>query len=310
MIKKILQSKEIKNIISLFIFLILTTCISKSFFDYHKNIEEYKNSMNVNDSISGEEENDAFNMDNDYQNDNYAELRKYFLDTEMRKLEDILHIKLTEFSLTDKKIDDLIEISSIIDRFENDEILDLNDLKITKKLYEKMQNLIFFGDSQVSFMQGKVAQKYFYGIKCADLTYEYEKIDECLTENLTRVVLFNGYNIGSYKNTKDFIDDYYKIINKIHNFNPNIKIYITSLLPPTEEAILKDIKNGSISKLQNGALFNDALKKEFSENKTAKYIDTSFLVKKSYYQPDGIHFEAPFYKCYIPYVVYYVDFID
>ena len=305
--------QKLKNISALFLFIVFTICTIKYFFDYHKNIIEYKNNAILSETKTITNENSDYkgtipkNVTN-IENENYLELRKYFLDVEIDKLKKILHIELNNISLDDEKIDTLKEIYAIINRFENDEILDLNDLKITKKLYDKMKNLKFIGDSQVSFMQGKVDSAYFYGIKGADLKLEYEKVDECLTENIHTIVIFNGYNIGSYKNVDDYINDYYKLIDKIHNYNQNIKIYITSLLPATENAILKDIKNGSVSNLKNGPIFDNALKNEFSNNEKAKYIDTSFLVKPSYYQPDGIHFEAPFYKSYIPFVVYYICF--
>lgn len=87
-----------------------------------------------------------------------------------------------------------------------------------------------------------------------------------------------------------FIKAYEEQIDKLKAGLPEVKIYINSILPITEEAVKETPSLGDYP------AFNQALE-EMCREKGYTYIDTGFLVedKKDIYEPDGIHVTNSYY---------------
>ena len=154
-------------------------------------------------------------------------------------------------------------------------------------------------------------KNYMYSIGGANLKKQYNDIDKILNENLEVVVFFNGYNIAHYKDADEYVEDYKLIIKKIHEYNKDIKVFITSLLPARENVVLEDLKStGAKYNYYNGPTFDKKLKETFNDIEEAVYIDTNWaIIEKFYDSVDGVHFVPEFYWSYIPYVVSYVYFV-
>lgn len=178
---------------------------------------------------------------------------------------------------------------------------------------ELLNGIMFYGDSQVGVMRAynNKLKNYMYSIGGANLKKQYNDIDKILNENLEVVVFFNGYNIANYKDADEYVEDYKLIIKKIHEYNKDIKVFITSLLPARENVVIEDLKStGAKYNYYNGPTFDKKLKETFNDIEEAVYIDTNWaIIEKFYDSVDGVHFVPEFYWSYMPYVVSYVYFV-
>lgn len=123
-------------------------------------------------------------------------------------------------------------------------------------------------------------------------------IDEALERNPKKLIFLKGLNdAGYYRDVNEFIYHYEILINDILERRPDIKIYICSVLPPSEE-LLKS--NGSLATwdIQNHAC------KDMCERKGINYVDTLFLFEENaeMRNPDGMHYTIQYYDKWLQYM--------
>ena len=137
-----------------------------------------------------------------------------------------------------------------------------------------------------------------------------EKIDDETRldpKQFKNIVFWNGYNIKYLKDSKHIIDEYNRLIEKIHKKNPECKVYICSLLPATKQKIEEDLEAGAPHNIYKGIEYDSALKEHFKD----QYINTKVFIKnEGDYTSDGVHMQNDFYKRMIPYVGFYVNIME
>lgn len=167
---------------------------------------------------------------------------------------------------------------------------DSNVLKIKRLKYLPKNNIFPFGAEMLKAI-----------IKKAD---DYKYID---VRNFDYAVIWIGYNIKYIENKEHFINEYNRLIEKLKKQNPNIKVYVCSLLPATKEKIDEDIANGAIHNFYKGVEYDAKLSEYFNEN----YINTKVFIKDNTdYTSDGFHMQTTFYDRMIPYVGFYINFME
>lgn len=186
--------------------------------------------------------------------------------------------------------------------------------ELIQRINEK--GLKFLGDSQISVF-GAYAKDInkvlncFLSFKGKNIDEECAHIEEFLTPDIKMIVFFNGCNIAPYDTGEKYVNSYKKMIEKVHSYNPEIKIFITSLLPATPEAIKENINEGDKNKYYNTPMLDMALRKEFRfNNKEAMYIETKWIPDGYIYNKDGLHFRPELYYSYLPYVLDFIEFFS
>ena len=167
---------------------------------------------------------------------------------------------------------------------------DSNVLKLLTLKLIKGQNVVSFGASRLEEFIEKMEDE--------------SRID---VKNFKNIVFWNGYNIKYIENSEHLISDYNKLIDRIHEKNPDCKVYICSLLPAKKEKIEEDLAAGAPHNIYKGMEYDNALKDYFKDN----YINTKFFINGEWdYTADGFHLQNDFYKRMIPYVGFYVNFME
>ena len=167
---------------------------------------------------------------------------------------------------------------------------DSNVLKIRRLKYLPQKNIFPFGAEMLKDI-----------IKKAD---DYNNID---VREFDIAVIWIGYNIKYIENSEHLISEYNRLIEKLKKQNPDIKVYACSLLPATKAKIDEDIANGSIHNFYRGTEYDASLKEYFKD----QYIDTKVFIRGlEDYTGDGFHMHTFFYDRMIPYVGFYINFME
>lgn len=176
-------------------------------------------------------------------------------------------------------------------------------------LYKK---ICFIGDSNVLKIRrlGYLPRKNIYPFGAEMLKDIIAKADNFKSIDVRKfdcAVIWIGYNIKYIENSEHFISEYNRLIEKLKNQNPDIKVYVCSLLPATKAKIDEDIANGAIHNFYKGVEYDAALKEHFDE----EYINTKVFIKSDGdYTGDGFHMQPHFYDKMIPYVGFYINFMN
>lgn len=120
-------------------------------------------------------------------------------------------------------------------------------------------------------------------------------VSEAVNLSPNNIFLTYGMNdLQLFGNSKEFINKYELLIKDIKSKLPSSKIYVTSIIPTTQEAIVKE------PKFKNVESFNKALE-EMCKDLNIKFIDINDSIGSgnNLYEPDGIHFKAKFYDGYL-----------
>ena len=167
---------------------------------------------------------------------------------------------------------------------------DSNVLKILTLKLIRGQNVVSFGASRLEEFAEKMEDE--------------SRID---VRQFKNIVFWNGYNIKYIENSNHLISDYDKLIEKIHEKNPYCNVYICSLLPAKKSKIEEDLVAGSPHNIYKGVEYDNALKEYYKDN----YINIKFFINdENDYTSDGFHMQNDFYKRMIPYVAFYVNFME
>ena len=162
---------------------------------------------------------------------------------------------------------------------------------------------VIVGDSNVRhFDYYKVLEKeHYYCFPGKNIEYQTEHVSDFVDENTKKIIFWNGYNIALYNTAEDYINVYQKLFDAVKEVNPNVDIYVCSLMPATPEAIERDKVAERMCHMYRGKEYDLALKEHFKD----KYIDTKFIGKREFYGSDGVHFLPRYYYMLVPYLAYY-----
>ena len=161
------------------------------------------------------------------------------------------------------------------------------------------------GDSKVRhFDYYQVLEtEYYYPLAGKSIDYQSEHVKDYVDDDTKRIVFWNGYNIANYKDAEEYVAIYQNLVDSVKAVNPDIEVYICSLMPATQAAIENDFKGDIVHNIYRGKEYDEAIKKHFGN----QYIDIKFMGKEKYYGNDGIHFMPQFYYMLVPYLAYYLS---
>ena len=146
--------------------------------------------------------------------------------------------------------------------------------------------------------------KYTGYMRGKSLSEQVDLVSEVLDGDEKNIVLWNGYNIKYYEDSREYLDDYENLIDKISSINKNCKIYVCSLLPAKKSKIEEDLKSDFVHNIYRGSEFDAALHKHFG----IRYIDCKdFLYTEDFYQQDGVHLNSTYMKMLVSYVAFYIN---
>ena len=170
--------------------------------------------------------------------------------------------------------------------------------------------VFYFGDSNIKqFDIFNMIEKEKYDYFVSDVFTQAKEIKSYLNEDIKNIFIFNGYNIKYFDNETSYVSAYKKLADAIHEYNEDIKVYILSLLPATENAISEDLQAPFTHNIINGVPFDTAIKNAFI-GEEAYYIDTKWILKPELYVGDGIHVRKLFYQIMVPYTVYWTKLYE
>ncbi|WMJ80152.1 GDSL-type esterase/lipase family protein [Clostridium sp. MB40-C1] len=165
-----------------------------------------------------------------------------------------------------------------------------------------LKDAIFFGDSiteSLSFYE-LLDESQVVGIKGLNVFKAEKQIDKLVQSNPKKLFILLGSNdVESGMDSKQFAQNYKKLMETIKFKMPDCKVYIQSILPVTEKVKQKQ-PNFSDLRINE---FNDVLKK-IAKDKNLEFINLLPVLegKSSLYEPDGIHFKTGFYDLWIDYL--------
>lgn len=145
--------------------------------------------------------------------------------------------------------------------------------------------------------------EFYYPLAGKSIDYQSEHVKDYVDDDTKRIVFWNGYNIANYKDAEEYVMTYQNLVDSVKAVNPDIEVYICSLMPATQAAIETDFKGDIVHNIYRGKEYDEAIKKHFGNN----YIDIKFMGKEKYYGNDGIHFMPQFYYMLVPYLAYYLS---
>ena len=187
---------------------------------------------------------------------------------------------------------DLKAISNDIEAIEYQLMLDKME---SRPLSQRFKNAVVVGDSMVEALSAYqvLPKKSVAGSIGKRADNIYEQVDIALKRKPKHLFLCLGLNdISSFrKYVNMFKDNYQALIDYIKDKDPQIKIYINSMIPLPKNTI----KNHKEFKYIDE--YNTALKQLCKENKL-QYIDNTSLIdlKKNQFESDGIHPKYDYFK--------------
>ena len=105
-------------------------------------------------------------------------------------------------------------------------------------------------------------------------------------------IIFLSYGINELAETgndaETFAEEYETFIGKLREAVPDAHIFVNSIFPVLAQALEEEPRYEEI------AGYNTALE-EMCGRLQVGFIDNSSIAEESYYEPDGIHFQAGFY---------------
>ncbi len=292
-----MKSNIFKNIIAVVAFLTFVSFLAYKYSENYKiSINLKKNSSLVEEVVNepiDEEQKTAIDFDT-LLKDNEGLLDPYY-NVDNINLERILRAKdtpnkekliklLNRFAVSDLK--------EIIGDERRDYIKQYNGMKIV-------------GDSNVRhFDYYQVLEtEYYYPLAGKSIDYQSEHVKDYIDADTKKIVFWNGYNIANYKDAEEYVAIYQNLVDSVKAVNPDIEVYICSLMPATQAAIENDFKGDIVHNIYRGREYDEAIKKHFGN----QYIDIKFMGKEKYYGNDGIHFMPQFYYMLVPYLAYYLS---
>ena len=316
------MSSKTKNLISLFAF-ILFVAIGCIIFVYRYRLKVRANEIvtmyndnqstddeNINDSDNSDEAADQKNLDssnildddieakllkNSYDDFGFLDVSSFYEKEEIRKNNEKIFIEYEKYKKSIKN-NDTVPYYVIDTEYVNELyskacfIGDSNVLKIRRLKYLPEKNVFPFGAETLESIIGKADNSAVINV-----------------EKFKYAIVWIGYNIKYIENSDHIINEFNRITEKLKKQNEDIKVYMCSILPATKEKIDEDLANGAIHNFYRGPEYDSALKEHFKD----LYIDTKIFINgPKDYTSDGFHMQTTFYDKMIPYVGFYVNFMQ
>ena len=234
----------------------------------------------------------------------------------------IFNIIFFKITILNVKSNDFIDVSYGLEILENIEKTDISDIqneireKERKKfLFENRKNIPYrqrFQDSIVigdSIAEGLLSynilsQENIIAKKGLVASKANELVEKAIEKNPENIFMLIGMNdLQYYKgDCEKFINNYSNLVDKIKTKNPNINVYINSILPVNIKAIEKNPYLNMLSE------FNESLK-IMCQQKEIIYIDNNSIINSNddIYQNDGIHLKYSFYPLWAENMALYSD---
>ena len=160
----------------------------------------------------------------------------------------------------------------------------------------RLSDTVFVGDSitQALITDGVLPESLVFYKRGVILREIGPTLDRALSTYPANVVFLKGLNDCDAEEPDSFIQRYTDWMAYIREKLPNAKIYICSLLPPSNAlgAVRPD--------LARSPLYDDALQ-AWCPGAGVTYIDLHWLVYQHLYLSDGIHFTKSFYQLFLRY---------
>lgn len=292
-----MKSNVFKNLIAVVAFLVFV------FFLAYKYVENYKINFSLKNNKASviEDVNEAIDEEQNETSD---------LDTLLKENEGILDPYYTmdninlERILRAKDTPNKEKLIKLLNRFAVSDLKEIigDERRDYIKQYDGMK---IVGDSNVRhFDYYQILEtEYYYPLAGKSIDYQSEHVKDYIDDDTKRIVFWNGYNIANYKDAEEYVETYQALVDSVKAVNPDIEVYICSLMPATQTAIENDFKGDIVHNIYRGSEYDEAIKKHFGNY----YIDIKFMGKEKYYGNDGIHFMPQFYYMLVPYLAYYLS---
>ena len=235
-----MKSNIIKNLIAVVAFLVFVSFLA------YKYSENYKISFSLkkNSTLAEEDMNESVDEEQKAPIDldillkeNEGVIDPYYTRDNIN-LERILRAKDTPYK---EKLIKLLnrfavsDLKEIIGDERRDYIKQYNGMKIV-------------GDSNVRhFDYYQVLEtEYYYPLAGKSIDYQSEHVKDYIDADTKKIVFWNGYNIANYKDAEEYVAIYQNLVDSVKAVNPDIEVYICSLMPATQAAIENDFNHDCI----------------------------------------------------------------
>ena len=169
----------------------------------------------------------------------------------------------------------------------------------TDGVWDMFDNIFILGDSRSEYFTygGFLTTNSVYAKKGTNLSNATGGVDAVVKSGKTNLVFTYGLNDcnGIWSSAEEFKTQYKKVIMKYLEAVSNASVYVCSIMPVTDEALITS------PKLKNINEYNSMIK-EICEEEGYTYINCDSLPgeHEDSYDVDGMHFTASFY----PYFAY------
>lgn len=164
-------------------------------------------------------------------------------------------------------------------------------------------NTVVVGDSmaQAVYDYGFLDGNHVYFIRGEAIGNLGGQVDEAMAMLPSSVIFFSGLNGTDYYETPElYAAAYAERINQVLAINPNTKVFVCSMTPPSNElAIYRE-------DLARSPEYDAALQ-ALCASSPAIYMDLNWMVRQQLYLPDGIHFGEEFYTVWMQYAALFLS---
>lgn len=164
-------------------------------------------------------------------------------------------------------------------------------------------NTVVVGDSmaQAVYDYGFLDGNHVYFIRGEAIGNLGGQVDEAMAMLPSSVIFFSGLNGTDYYETPElYAAAYAERINQVLAINPNTKVFVCSMTPPSNElAIYRE-------DLARSPEYDAALQ-TLCASSPAIYMDLNWMVRQQLYLPDGIHFGEEFYTVWMQYAALFLS---
>lgn len=165
-------------------------------------------------------------------------------------------------------------------------------------LRQRLNTTVFVGDSmaQAILEYELLDENHVRYQRSASISQLYDLTQEALAMLPDRIIFFTGLNdVDVFEDPQDYYYAYLERIGQVQAADPDIRIYVCSLLPPSDELA------GWREDLARSPLYDEQLQR-VCDDTAAQYIDAKWMVRQELYLEDGIHFNYSFYTVLLKYI--------
>lgn len=161
-----------------------------------------------------------------------------------------------------------------------------------------LDTTVFVGDSmtQAILEYDLLDENHVRFLRSASISQLDEQVQEALSMLPDRIVFFMGLNdINYFEDTNDYYNAFYEKIHTIRSARPDMKIYVCSMLPPSDDLAAER------EDLARSPEYDSKIE-QLCMDTGCNYVDCKWMVRQEYYLEDGIHFSYGFYCVWLQYI--------